>query len=177
MAHLIEFEGKHPVIGANVFLAPTATLIGDVVVGDNTSIWFGAVLRGDFGAIRIGANCSIQDNVVVHADSEAATIIGDNVTLGHGACVEGCTIGNHSLVGSGAVVLIWATLGERSVVAANSVVLEKADIPPMTLAAGAPAKVKKALEGRALDWTEFAPRDYVRMQARYRAQGIDKLQP
>ena len=174
MAHLITFDGKAPKIGKHVFLAPTAVLIGDVTIGDNTSIWFGTVIRADFDKIEIGANCTIQDNSVVHTATGMPTIIGDYVTIGHGACVEGCKIGNHCMVGSGAVVLIWAELGERSVVAANSVVLERTIIPPMTLATGAPAKVKTVLEGRALEWTDFAPRDYLQMQARYRAQEIDK---
>ena len=176
MAHLIEFDGKTPRIGANVFLAPTATLIGDVTVGDNTSIWFGAVIRGDFGVITIGKNCTIQDNSMIHVSDDAPTVIGDNVTIGHGAVVEGCKIGDHSMVGNGAVVLLYVMMGERSVVAANSVVLEHTQIPPLSLFTGAPAKFKKTLEGRALDWTDFAPKNYLWIQAKYRAQGIDKLE-
>jgi len=176
MAYLIEFEGKRPRIGRNVFLAPTATLIGDVEVGDDTSIWFGVVVRADFGPIRIGAGSTIQDNSVVHVSSDVPTIIGNSVTLGHGVVVEGCTVGDHCLIGNGAVVLLHVTMGERSVVGANSVVREHTVIEPMSMYVGAPARFKRMLDGRALDWTNFAPADYRHMQARFRAEGIDRLE-
>lgn len=172
---LIEFEGKRPRIGKDVFIAPTAVLIGDVEVGDGTSIWFGAVLRADFGAIRIGRNCSIQDNCVLHSTDKSPTIIGDNVTVGHNVTAEGCRVGDNSLVGSGSVILPFATVGERTLVAANSTVLENCEFPPGVLVAGSPAIIKRNLTGRALDWTQFAIDDYTKLQARYRAQNIDKL--
>ena len=172
---LIEFDGKMPRLGKNVFIAPTAVLIGDVEVGDGTSIWFGAVLRADFGPIRIGRNCSIQDNTVLHSDNDFPTIIGDNVTIGHNVTAEGCKVGDNSLLGSGSVILPFTTFGERTLVAANSTVLENSEFPPNVLLAGSPAKVKRDLTGRALDWTQFAIEDYTKLQARYRAQNIDKL--
>lgn len=172
---LIEFEGKTPRLGKDVFIAPTAVLIGDVEVGDGTSIWFGAVLRGDYGPIRIGRNCSIQDNSVLHSGEDYVTLIGDNVTVGHNVTAEGCTVGNNSLLGAGSVILPYTTFGESTLVAANSTVLEKSEFPNAVLIAGSPAKVKRELTGRALDWTQFAIDDYIKMQARYRAQGIDKL--
>ena len=97
MAYLIEYDGKKPQIGKDVFLAPTAVLIGDVRVGDNSSIWFGTVLRGDFGPITVGTCCSIQDNAVIHSMGERPTEIGNTVTIGHNATVEGCKIGDNSL--------------------------------------------------------------------------------
>jgi carbonic anhydrase/acetyltransferase-like protein (isoleucine patch superfamily) len=99
------------------------------------------------------------------------------VTVGHNATIEGCRIGDNSLIGIGAVVLQFVEIGERSLIAANSVVLEQTKIPPRSLVVGAPAKVKKELTGRALDWTEFAVKDYHEIHARYRAQGIDQLRP
>lgn len=174
---IIEFEGKSPTIAEEVFIAPTAVLIGDVHVGRGTSIWFGAVLRADFGTILIGERCSVQDNSVLHSFASAPTRIGDCVTVGHNVTAEGCHIGSHSLLGMGCRVLPFATLGERVVVAANSVVLEKSEFPDGVLVAGAPAKVKKTLSGRALEWTDFAIPEYSEMQARYRAQGIDRLKP
>lgn len=172
---LIELDGKKPQIGENVFIAPTAVLIGDVRVGDGSSIWFGAVLRADFGSITIGQNSSIQDNCVIHSYADFPTVIGNSVTVGHNVTAEGCRIGDHSLIGVGSVVLPYATIGERSVVAANSVVLERSEIQGGVLVAGAPAKIKKELSGRALEWTDLGINSYLQMQARYRAQGIDKL--
>lgn len=167
---IIEFEGKRPTIGRNVFIAPTAVLIGDVTVGDNSSIWFNAVLRGDFGPIRVGAGCSIQDNVTIHVFEE--TVIGDNVTVGHNAAVEGCTIGDGTVVGMNATVLPGARVGREVMIAAGSVVPERMTVPDRVLVAGVPAVVKKELSGEALAWIGRAPGDYQQLQARYRAEGI-----
>jgi len=170
---IIKFDGKHPRIGKDVFIAPTAVLIGDVEVGDGTSIWFGAVLRGDYGPIRIGRNCSIQDNCVIHSGLDFETVFGDNVTVGHNVTAEGCIVGDNSLIGSGAVVLPYTTFGPHTVVAANSTVLERSEFPANVLIAGSPAKVKRELSGRSQEWPKFAVDHYVELQARYRAQGID----
>lgn len=172
---LIEFEGKRPRIGEDVFIAPTAVLIGDVEIGDGSSVWFGTVLRADFGSIRIGRNCSIQDNSVIHSDTDWPTILGDNVTVGHNVTAEGCRIGDNSLLGNGSVVLPFTTIGERTLLAANSTILEHSEFPPDVLLAGSPAKIKRNLTGRAFDWTQFATNDYTKLQERYRVQNIDKL--
>ena len=169
---IIPFEGKRPRIGQNVFIAPTAVLIGDVEVGDGVSIWFGAVLRGDFGPIRVGAGSSVQDNVVLHVYAESPTLVGEEVTVGHGSILEGCQIGAGTVVGMGSIVLPFARVGSEVMIAAGSVVAERAEIPDRVLVAGAPAVVKKTLSGSALDWIGRAPLDYQQMQARYRAQGI-----
>jgi carbonic anhydrase/acetyltransferase-like protein (isoleucine patch superfamily) len=173
---LIEFEGKKPQIGENVFIAPTAVLIGDVVVEDGASIWFNAVLRADFGGrIVVGPGCSVQDNVTIHVNDVVDTILEANVTVGHGAVLEGCAIGAGTVIGMNAVVLPHAQIGEQVMVAAGSVVAERAEIPPRVLVAGAPAQVKKELSGSALDWIGRAAHDYQHMQARYRTLGIDQL--
>jgi carbonic anhydrase/acetyltransferase-like protein (isoleucine patch superfamily) len=169
---LIEFEGKSPKIGTDVFIAPTAVLIGDVTVGDNTSIWFSAVIRGDFGPIAIGAGCSIQDNVTIHVFDDSPTIIHDNVTVGHGSVLEGCTIGQGAVVGMNATVLPFAVVGEQVMIAAGSVIPERMVIPDRVLVAGVPAEVKKELSGTALNWIGRASADYQRLQARYRVQGV-----
>ncbi|MDX1520905.1 MAG: gamma carbonic anhydrase family protein [Anaerolineae bacterium] len=168
----IEFEGKSPKIGNNVFIAPTAVLIGDVTVGDGASIWFGAVLRADFGPITIGAGSSIQDNVVIHTSAESPTMIGENVIVGHNATIEGCRIGDQCVIGMGATVLTYSEIGEQSMLAANSVVIERQRVPARVLVAGVPGKIKKELSGQALTWTTWGPEQYHQMQARYRAQGI-----
>lgn len=170
---LIEFEGKKPQIGRDVFIAPTAVLIGDVQVGDNASIWFGAVLRGDFGgSIIIGPGCSVQDNVTIHVYDDVSTVLEANVTVGHGAVLEGCHIGANSVIGMNAVVLPRATVGEQVMVAAGCVIPEGMSVPPRVLVAGVPAQIKKELSGNALNWIGKAALDYQRIQARYRAQGI-----
>lgn len=174
MAYLIPYNGKTPTIGKDVFLAPTATLIGDVRLGDGVSIWFGAVLRADYGPITIGAGTSIQDNCVIHTYDHFPTQIGENVTVGHGAKAEGCHIGDTSLIGVNAVVLPNTTIGKQVVVAAGSVVLENSNIPDLVLVAGVPAKVKGELKGNALQWTEFGASSYHKLQATYRQQKIDK---
>ena len=111
MAMLIEFEGIRPTVADTAFLAPTAVLIGDVHVAGGASIWFGAVLRGDFGPIRIGADANVQDNVVIHAETGNGTVLEDRVTIGHGAILHDCWIGAASLIGMSAVVLDGARVG------------------------------------------------------------------
>lgn len=116
---LIEYQGKKPQIGDDVFIAPTAVLIGDVHVGAGASIWFGAVIRADNGPVIIGAGSSIQDNVTLHVRDGTVTSIGENVTIGHGAVLEGCQVRARSVVGMNAVVLPGAEIGEEVMVAAS----------------------------------------------------------
>ena len=139
MAMLVEFEGISPTVAESAFLAPTAVLVGDVHVGEGASIWFGAVLRGDLGPIRIGADANVQDNVVIHAETESGTMLEDRVTIGHGAILHDCWIGAASLIGMSAVVLDGARVGPEAIVAAGSVVREGFEVPARMLAAGAPA--------------------------------------
>jgi carbonic anhydrase/acetyltransferase-like protein (isoleucine patch superfamily) len=168
----IEFHGKRPKVAASAFVAPTAVLIGDVEVGEKSSIWFGAVLRGDNGPIRVGARTSIQDNSIIHVSTGHETVIGDDVTVGHSVTMEDCTIEAGALIGSNAVVLNGATVGSRALIAAGSVVAANATIPPESLCAGAPAVVKRTLEGTSLRWIENTPGNYVRLSRSYLAQGI-----
>jgi carbonic anhydrase/acetyltransferase-like protein (isoleucine patch superfamily) len=169
---IIEYGGRTPRVHLSAFIAPTAVLIGDVEVGAESSIWFGAVLRGDNGPIRIGARTSIQDNAVIHVSEHGQTIVEDDVTVGHCAVMEDCRIKRFALIGSNAVVLGGATVGERSLIAAGSVVGERAQIPDDVLAAGAPAKVKKQLEGEAAKWIEISADEYVKLSRRYIEQKI-----
>jgi len=142
---ILDYNGKSPRIGANVFIAPTAAVIGDVEIGDNASIWFGAVVRADMAPIRIGAGTNIQDNATVHVDNGHPARIGANVTVGHNAVVHGCVVEDDCLIGIGAVVLSGAHIGRAAVVAAGAVVREGAKIGPRHLVAGAPAVFKKEL--------------------------------
>ncbi len=169
MANVLSFGGKSPRIHPSAWVAPTATLIGDVVVEENASIWFGAVLRGDDPdhEIRVGARTSVQDNCVIHVSARGPTLIGPEVTVGHGAVLESCTIGRGALIGMNAVVLQRAEIGEEALIAAGAVVGEGAVIPARHLAAGTPARVKKELEGESLRWILTSADHYVELGARY----------
>ena len=167
MATLIELDGVAPTIGRDVWLAPTAVLIGDVRVGDRANIWFGTVLRGDFSYIEVGEEASIQDNAVVHCGIELPTIIGRRVTLGHGALVEGCVIEDHALIGMGAIVLHHAHVGEGAMLAAGTVLTERASAPAGMLTAGVPGRPKKEMTGAAGRWPQMAADDYQQLRALY----------
>ncbi len=138
-------HGIIPSIHSDAFIAESAVLIGDVTVGKDSSIWFGVVLRGDINYIKIGERTSIQDNTVVHVDSHLPVDIGDDVTIGHGAIIHGCTIENAVLIGMGAIILDGAKICSGSIVAAGAVVREGEKVPPKTLVAGIPAVPKKKL--------------------------------
>jgi len=173
---LIPFRGKQPRVDPTAFIAPTAVLIGDVEIGAESSVWFGAVLRGDNGPIRIGARTSVQDNAVVHVSEHGATLIGDDVTIGHAAVMEDCDVKRYALIGSNATLLNGCTIGEGALIAAGSVVGERAEIPPRVVAAGAPAKVKKTLEGEAATWVEISAGEYVKLSRAYLAQSIGAVE-
>lgn len=173
---IIEYRGKRPNVNPSAFVAPTAVLIGDVEVGPESSIWFGAVLRGDNGPIRVGARTSIQDNAVVHVSEDGATIIGDDVTVGHCAVMEDCSIERHALIGSNATLLNGCTIGEGALVAAGSVVGQRAAIPARVVAAGAPATVKKQLEGEAATWIEISADEYVKLSRLYLGQSLGAIE-
>ena len=164
----IEYRGKSPRVAASAFVAPTAVLVGDVVVGEESSIWFGVVLRADDGAIRIGARSSIEDNAVVHAGGSRTTVVGNDVTVGHCAVLDDCTIEDGALIGSNAVVLGGAIVGNSTVVAAGSVVVVDEHVPARMVAAGAPATVRKTLEGRAAEWIAHSTSESVGHAQAYR---------
>ncbi|HET9097202.1 MAG TPA: gamma carbonic anhydrase family protein [Candidatus Baltobacteraceae bacterium] len=174
---IIEYRGKRPRVHPSAFVAPTAVLIGDVEVGEESSIWFGAVLRGDNGPIRVGARSSIQDNCVLHVSEQGQTIVGDDVTVGHCAVMEDCRIEPFALIGSNAVILGGALVGERSLIAAGSVVGERVQIPAGVLAAGAPAKVKKPLDGEAKHWIDKSAGEYVALSRAYMDEGVGSRIP
>jgi carbonic anhydrase/acetyltransferase-like protein (isoleucine patch superfamily) len=167
MATLLELDGVAPTVGTDVWLAPTAVLVGDVRVGARANIWFGAVLRGDSSHIEIGPGCSIQDNAVIHCADDLPTLIGADVVVGHGAMLEGCVVEDHALIGMGAIVLQRAHVGARAMVAAGAVVGEGARVGERMLAAGVPAREKKELSGSALRWTDTAADHYQGYRRRY----------
>ena len=156
-----------PQVPDDAFVAPTATLIGAVELGAEASVWFGAVLRGDFDRIVVGAGSCIQDNAVVHTAEGLPTVIGANVTVGHAALLEGCVVDDGALISMGATVLQRARVGAGSLVAAGSVVREGQEIPPGVVAAGVPAVVKKEVDGSSRRWIETAAMEYRELRRRY----------
>jgi carbonic anhydrase/acetyltransferase-like protein (isoleucine patch superfamily) len=141
MAILFPVNGIHPQMGNNCFIAPNATIVGDVTMGDDCSVWFNAVVRGDVNSIRIGNRVNIQDGAVIHCTFEKTkTIIGNKVSIGHNAIVHGCVIEENVLIGMGAIVMDNAHVGSNSIIAAGAVVLENTVIEPGSIYAGVPAK-------------------------------------
>jgi carbonic anhydrase/acetyltransferase-like protein (isoleucine patch superfamily) len=163
------FRGKRPVIDPSAFVADNATIVGDVHVGARSSVWFGAVLRGDVFHIRIGEETSIQDNAAIHVTHDRyATIVGNRVTIGHSVVLHGCTVGDSCIVGMGAIILDQAEVGERCIVGAGARVTPGTKIPSGHLVVGAPARVKRPLTDEELAWIEVSARHYVDLTAAYR---------
>ena len=173
---LIAFQGKRPRVHPTAFIAPTAVLIGDVEVGEEASVWFGAVLRADHPehGIRIGARTSVQDNCVLHVSARGPTVVGEDATIGHGAVFESCVVGRSALIGMNAVILHGAVIGEEALVAALSVVPENMEVPARTLVAGAPARVRKELSGESAAWVRDSAAHYVELALAYLEQGIGR---
>ncbi|RXJ76124.1 gamma carbonic anhydrase family protein [Arcobacter sp. F155] len=142
---LLKFKGHYPKIAPTAWVASSADVIGKVEIGENSSIWFGCVLRGDVNSIKIGNNTNVQDLSMIHMDTDSQTILGDNVTIGHKVMLHGCTIEDNCLIGMSATILDHAVIGEGSIVGANSLVTAGKKFPPKSLIMGSPAKVVKQL--------------------------------
>lgn len=165
MAHIYEFNGKYPRIADDVFIAPDAVVVGDVEIGSGSSVWFGCVIRGDIGPIRIGERTNLQEHTMVHLDEGAPTILGDDVTVGHRAIIHGTQVGNGSLIGMGAIVMSYSTIGSGSIVAAGALVPERAEIPAESLAMGMPAKVRREV-------SEDEQQELIAQAKRYMERGV-----
>ena len=162
------FMDKLPVLGDEVFIAPGAHVIGDVELGAKSSVWFGAVIRGDVFYIRIGSNTNVQDNTVIHVTTDRnATIIGDDVTIGHSAILHGCTIHDGALIGMGAMVMDRAVIGRGALVGAGSLVTEGTEIPPGMLALGRPARPVRALKPEEIEHVRWASTHYAELAREY----------
>ena len=147
-----EYKNLKPKIGKNVFIAENATVIGDVEIGDDSSVWFGAILRGDVNYIKVGKCTSIQDGTVVHVTNRThPTLIGDYVTVGHAVKLHGCTVKDNCLIGIGAIILDGAVINENSIVAAGTLVPPGKEFPPNSLIMGFPAKVKRELSPEEIE--------------------------
>lgn len=142
---ILSYAGHMPRIAASAFVAESADIIGDVELGENASIWFQAVLRGDIEPVRVGANSNVQDGSILHTVRGAPVVIGDWVTVGHRSVLHGCTVESHCLIGMGAIVLNHVRVGEGSIVAAGALVLENTAVPPRSLYLGVPARFQRQL--------------------------------
>jgi len=167
MDNVLEYLGKRPQIGPGVFLADNARVIGDVVVGEWSSIWFGTVLRGDINRVVIGHHSNVQDNSVCHVADEFACLVSDYVTVGHRAILHGCTVGDEVLVGMGAVLMNGVVVGEQSIIGAGALLTEGLQVPPGSLVYGAPAKVVSALGRRERAQIRGWAEKYQRVAANY----------
>jgi carbonic anhydrase/acetyltransferase-like protein (isoleucine patch superfamily) len=164
------YRGTKPRLGNGVFLAETCAVIGDVDIGDDSSIWYGTVLRGDVMPIRIGARTSIQDNTVIHVTSgRYGTTIGNDCTVGHGAIIHACAIEDSCLIGMGSIILDGARIGTGSLVGAGALVTPGTDIPPDSLVVGSPAKVKRAITPKERLAIDEGARHYVELARVYLA--------
>ena len=162
------FLGRPPRLGAGVFVADTAAVVGDVTLGDGASVWYGASLRGDVHWIEVGAGSNVQDNATVHVSRGTHPCrIGADVTVGHNAVVHGCAVGDGALVGMGAVVLDGAVIGEGSLVGAGALVVGGTVVPPRSLVVGHPARVVRPLSDEEVDRNLANARHYVRMGRMY----------
>jgi len=172
---ILTLAGREPRVGASVYVAPSAEVIGDVQLGDNSSIWFQCVLRGDIEPISVGARTNLQDGTIVHTMRGAPTIVGDEVTVGHRVVLHGCTVEDHCLVGMGAVVLNHVRIGEGSIIAAGALVAENTIVPPRSLFMGVPAKLRRAVTEEELAFIRMHAAHYLEYKDRYLAEAPKAL--
>lgn len=174
MALLIPFEGVSPRIHETAWVAPNATIIGDVTIEAHASVWYGSVIRADLAPVVLGEGSNLQDNCVIHVDTGVPTTIGAGVGIGHSAIVHGATVHDAALIGMGARLLNHSVVGSGSLVAAGAVLLEGHEVPPGSIAAGVPAKVRGEIEDPALrERVRINAEQYVKLAARHR--GLEPL--
>jgi carbonic anhydrase/acetyltransferase-like protein (isoleucine patch superfamily) len=166
---LFSFEGLTPQVHSRAFLAPTATLVGDVIIEEGASVWYGAVIRADYAPVIVRRNANVQDNAVIHGPPGLTSDIGPGATVGHNVVIHGAILEEECLVANGCVVLDGATIGARALVAAGSVVAAGAKIPAGMLVAGAPAVVKRPVKGTGAEmWVDLNPGAYAELAQRHR---------
>lgn len=156
-----------PQIEKNVFIAKNASVVGDVSIGPDSSVWFGAVIRGDMNRIKIGSRTNVQDNSIVHVPKDLSTTIGDDVTVGHGAIVHGCEIGNRVLIGMGSIVMDGAKIGEDCIIGAGSLVTQQKIFPSKSMIIGSPAKVVRELTDEELKAILNSAEEYAKLAREY----------
>jgi len=171
-----ELKGINPKIGEDTFVAETAVIIGDVEIGKNSSIWYGCVIRGDISRIKIGDNSNIQDNSVIHVSRQVPTNIGNNVTIGHGAIIHGCTIGDNCLIGMNSVIMDNVKIGNNTIVGAMSLISKGKTIPEGVLVMGNPAKIIRDLtEEEIIEISLYSSRNYDNAKENYSSDNFPYL--
>ena len=165
---LYSYRGRSPTVHPSAFVAPTAVLIGDVTVGEDASVWFGCVLRGDMDRIEIGARSNVQDNSTIHTDADEPTVVGPDVTIGHMALVHSSIIEHNVLVGQAAVLVGGNTVGAETIIGAGTVVPEGMKVPGRSLVLGIPARVVREVKPEDARWTVRAAEHYAELGAWYR---------
>ena len=167
------FQGVRPTIAESAFIEETAVVIGDVVIGEDSSVWFNSVVRGDVHYIRIGRRTNIQDLCMLHVTHDTAALnVGNEVTVGHHVVLHGCTIRDRVLIGMGAIIMDGAEIGEDSVVGAGSLVTEGTIVPPRTLIFGTPARLRRPVTDKELAWIKQSAENYVRYARQYLSDPI-----
>jgi len=165
---ILEFNSKKPKFPSSCYIASSATIVGDVVLGDGCNVWPNVVIRGDLNKVRIGSEVSVQDGAVLHVDPGFPLTVGDRVTIGHGAILHGCTIMEDVLIGMGSVILNGTRVESNTIVAAGAVVKENSEVPSGSLLAGVPAKVIKKLTASQTDLIKLSADVYVQLSKEYR---------
>jgi carbonic anhydrase/acetyltransferase-like protein (isoleucine patch superfamily) len=163
------FQGIKPTVPSSCFIEDTGVVIGDVVMGENCSVWFHAVIRGDVNYIRIGNRTNVQDLSMLHVTHDThPLIIGNDVTVGHNVVLHGCTIKDRVLVGMGAIIMDGAVIGEDSVVGAGALVVEGTVVPPQSVILGSPARIRRSVTDNELAWIKESAENYVKYAGQYR---------
>lgn len=165
---LQKYKDKYPQIEKAVFVAENATIIGDVELEEDATVWFGAVLRGDSSSIKVGKGSNIQDNCTLHCDEGSPLSVGQNVTVGHNVILHGCTVEDNCLIGMGAVIMNDAVIGENSIVGAGALITEGKVFPPNSLILGSPAKVKGEVDEKGMDMIREAAEHYIHHGKEYK---------
>lgn len=164
---IMELNGKRPETEKASFIAENATIIGDVKLEERTTVWYGAVIRGDGDSIRIGKNTNIQDNTVVHVDPDNPVSIGEGVTIGHSCIIHGCTIGDNCLIGMGSIIMNGAKIGDNCLIGAGALITENKEFPAGSKIIGSPAKIKSEVTEKDLELISYSADYYLKDAANY----------
>lgn len=169
MSNIRPYRGVTPQIAASAYIDASAHIVGDVVIGEESSVWLNAVVRGDVNSIRIGARTNLQDGVIVHVNRDPShpAILGDDVTVGHGAVLHGCTVGDRCLIGMGAILLNGSRIGSDSIVAAGTLVTEGTNVPPGSLVMGSPGRVRRPVTDAERAFIVQSAANYVEYRRAY----------
>jgi len=173
---LYKFDGKRPTVGKDTYISETATVIGDVIIGNNCYIGHGAILRGDYGRIEIGNGTAVEEGVIVHVPPGDTSRIGTKVTIGHGAVVHGKSIGDWAVIGMGSILSIWSEIGERAIVAEGAVIKMKQIIPPRVVVAGNPAQIVREMRSQDEEFWEMGKQLYIDLAKKYINEGMEPVE-